>query len=199
MPNAASFSASPTILVCCDLQDDCSPADAGSAAAMAACSALLAEWRGQRWPVAHLKRLGAQQWQTRGAAGPEWISAFRPRADELTFLHPLPSAYSSVHFVQYMQTLRDTACVLIGASLDETILATAVEGFHRNHRYYLATEAVACRVPARADADTYRRAVIATIQKFSGTFRMAEAERLQPTGRQGGRGRPGPSSEQASP
>ena len=130
------------------MQDDFSLGDAGSAAATMACGALLAKWRGLRWPVAHLKRLSERQWQTRGEGGPNWISGFKPRADELTFLHHLPSAYSSVHFTQYMQTLRDTACVLIGYSLDETILATAVEGFHRNHRYYLATDAVACRVPS---------------------------------------------------
>jgi hypothetical protein len=65
--------------------------------------------------------------------------------------------------------------VLAGYSLDETILATAVDGYHRNHRYYLATDAVACKIPPRADADTYRRAVTAIVQNFAGTFQAAEA------------------------
>jgi hypothetical protein len=80
-----------------------------------------------------------------------------------------------------MQSLRDTACVLVGYSLDETILATAVDGYHRNHRYYLATEAVACSIPPRADADTYRRAVIAIVQNFTGTFQTAEASSPPPS------------------
>jgi nicotinamidase-related amidase len=167
------LSASPTILVCCDLQESCSPADAGSSLATVACHALLARWRKLRWPVAHLKRMGQRQWLARDAD--EWIEAFRPRPDELTFLHHLPSAYSSEHFTQYMQSIRDTACVLTGYSLDETILATAVDGYHRNHRYYLATDAVACKVPLRADAEIYRCAVMAIVQNFAGTFQAAGA------------------------
>jgi nicotinamidase-related amidase len=199
MSMSASFSASPSILVCCNLQDDCSPADTGAALATAACSALLARWRGRHWPVAHLKRLGERQWLKRGAGGPEWVSDFKPRADELTFVHQLPSAYSSAHFEQYLQTLRDTACVLIGYSLDETILATAVDGFHRSHRYYLAPDAVACRVPKSADADTYRRAVVAVIQKFSGTFRTAEELPPPSAGLWDGRDRSGPAWESTTP
>jgi nicotinamidase-related amidase len=192
-------SATPTILVCCDLQDDCRPADAAAALAASACSVLLARWRELRWPVAHLKRLGERQWLTRGGAGPEWLSAFKPRPDELTFLHHLPSAYSSAHFTQYMQTLRDSACVLMGYSLDETILATAVDGFHRDHRYYLATEAVACTSPGGADADTHRRAIIAIVQKFAGTYQSTEAQPLPLTDGRDDRRRPGHRWESTSP
>lgn len=190
-------STAPAILVCCDLQDDCSPADVGSGLAAVACRALLARWRRLRWPVAHLKRLGQRQWSAHG--GGEWIDTFRPRPDELTFVHHLPSAYSSAHFGQYMQMTRDTACVLVGYSLDETILATAVDGYHRNHRYYLATEAVACSVPPRADAETYRRAVIAIVQNFAGTFQSAEASPAQSTGRRDRQGGPGHPWESTSP
>jgi len=186
------FRVSPTILVCCDLQEDCSPVDAGAGQVTTACSALLARWRGLRWPVAHLKRVAERQWE---APAPEWLSAFKPRPDEMTFVHHLPSAYSSAHFEQYMHSLRDIACVLIGYSLDETILATAVEGFHRNHRYYLASDAVACTTLPSEDADAYRRAVIAVIQKFSGTFQAAGASRSQSRGR----GHPNPPWESTSP
>jgi nicotinamidase-related amidase len=190
----ACLSASPAILVCCDLQEDCRPADERSTLAAAACVELLARWRGLRWPVAHLKRVGERQWIT---GAPEWINAFRPRPDELAFTHHLPSAYSSAHFEQYMQSIRSSACVLIGYSLDETILATAVDGYHRNHRYYVANDAVACKFAPPADVDAYRRAVIAVVQKFSGTFRTAEA--LPPLLKGGGPDRPRSPWESMSP
>lgn len=195
----SSLSAAPAILVCCNLQVDCSPADVGSRLATIACRAMLARWRRLRWPVAHLKRLGAQQWSARSASGGEWIDAFRPSPDELAFVHQLPSAYSSAHFAQYLHSLRDTACVLIGYSLDETILATAVDGYHRGHRYYLATGAVACSVPERADAETYRRAVITIVQNFAGTFQGADASPAQSVGRRSGQDQSGHPWESTSP
>ena len=51
-----------------------------------------------------------------------------------------------------MTNIRGLHCVLLGFSLDETILATVVEGFHRSHRYQVVTDAVACRRAGVGDA-----------------------------------------------
>jgi len=172
MPLNPALSASPAMLVCCDLQDDCRPANMEAGLVVITCRELLAKWRELRWPVAHLKWVG-DAWQ-RAARSSDWIDSFRPRPDELTFEHALPSAYSSAHFDEYMRGIRDATCVLVGFSLDRTILATAVEGFHRGHRYYLATEAVACAPSDSARTDQYRRAAVSVVQNFAGTFRSAE-------------------------
>lgn len=172
MPLNRTFSGPPAILVCCDMQEDCRPLGLEGGLVTIVCRELLALWRELRWPVAHLKWVG-DAWRRIGKSS-EWIEAFRPRPDELTFEHPLPSAYSSAHFAEYMMGFRDTTLVLAGFSLDRTILATAVEGFHRGHRYYLATDAVSCAPSDTASGDQHRRAAITIVQNFAGTFKGAE-------------------------
>src|SRR5258708_20179419 len=86
---------------------------------------------------------------------PDWSEGLKPRPGELAFEHPLPSAYSSARFAEYMSNLGGIRCVLMGFSLDETILSTVVEGFHRSHRYQVVSDAVACRRPGTGDAAAY--------------------------------------------
>lgn len=113
----------------------------------ARCQQLLTLWRDKLWPVMHLKRIAQAAWFNPSSRLTDWIAEAKPRPGELTFEHPLPSAYSSPRFVDYMSSIHNLRCVLTGFSLDETILATAVEGFHRSHRYEVVGDAVACRQP----------------------------------------------------
>src|SRR5258708_29357512 len=76
---------------------------------------------------------------------PDWSEGLKPRPGELAFEHPLPSAYSSARFAEYMSNMKNIRCVLLGFSLDETILSTVVDGFHRSHRYQVVSDAIACR------------------------------------------------------
>jgi len=56
----------------------------------------------------------------------------------------------------------------LGFSLDETILSTVVDGFHRSHRYQIVSDAVACRRPGIGDVASYKRAVVTVIGNFAG-------------------------------
>jgi nicotinamidase-related amidase len=165
------------LLVCCDLQNE------GAAAphraldcerALHACENLLALWRRRFWPIAHLKRVSDRSWFNLHDRGRDWIATTRPRPGELTFEHCLPSAYSSPHYVEYMRSMRDIGCILAGFALEDTIVATAIEGFHRSHRYYLAADAVACRQPASGNARAYRQVAIDIVQNFAGKLRTAD-------------------------
>jgi nicotinamidase-related amidase len=80
----------------------------------------------------------------------------------------LPSAYSSSRFAEYMANMRNIRCVVAGFSLDETILSTVVDGFHRSHRYWIVSDAVACRRPGVGDAAAYKQAVVRVIANFAG-------------------------------
>ena len=51
-----------------------------------------------------------------------------------------------------MSNMRSIRCVLMGFSLDETVLSTVIDGFHRSHRYQVVSDAVACRRPGVGDA-----------------------------------------------
>ena len=80
----------------------------------------------------------------------------------------MPSAYSSARFTEYMSNMKSIRCVLLGFSLDETILSTVVEGFHRSDRYQVVGDAVACRRPGAGDAASYKLAVIRVIGNYAG-------------------------------
>ena len=113
-------------------------------------------WRGNLWPIIHLKRIAQAAWFNPASNLTDWIAELKPRPGELTFEHPLPSAYSSTRFAEYMSNMRNIRCVLSGFSLDETILSTVVDGFHRSHRYQVVSDAVACRRPGIGDAASYK-------------------------------------------
>jgi hypothetical protein len=174
-----SVHADPPILVCADLQVEYLTQGRrhvvldGDAVA-SCCIALLALWRDNLWPVMHLKRIAQAAWFNPSSRLTDWIAEAKPRPGEMIFEHPLPSAYSSSRFADYMSNIRNLRCMLIGFSLDETILATVVEGFHRSHRYQVVGDAVACRQPGTGEAATYRQSVVNVVGNFATIQTSAE-------------------------
>ena len=154
----------PPILVCADLQIEY--LGEGADAVTSRCGVLLSLWRENLWPVLHLKRIAQAAWFNPASNLTDWIEQFRPRPGEMVFEHPLPSAYSSTRFAEYMSSMKNIRCAVVGFSLDETVLATVVEGFHRGHRYQVIADAVAC---GRADiADAYKLSMVRAAGNFAG-------------------------------
>lgn len=155
----------PPILVCADLQVQHLGDHGIAGEAVARCLALLELWRAKLRPVLHLKRIAQAAWFDPGSQLTEWAAEFRPRPGEMVFEHPLPSAYSSSRFADYMASMRGVHCLVAGCSLDQTILATVIEGFHRGHRFGVVADAVTCLPPAGGDAD--RASMMRAIGKFA--------------------------------
>jgi nicotinamidase-related amidase len=169
----ASISEDPPILVCADLQTEYltegrSHVISDAEAITSRCTALLSLWRDNLWPIMHLKRIAHAAWFNPASNLTDWIAELKPRPGELAFEHPLPSAYSSARFAEYMSNMRNIRCVLLGFSLDETILSTVVDGFHRSHRYQVVSDAVACRRRGVGDAASYKLAVVKVIRNYAG-------------------------------
>ncbi len=174
-----SFHDDPPILVCADLQgeylaDGRRHAIADAKEVTSRCLELTALWRDNLWPVLHLKRIAQAAWFNPASGLTNWIAEAKPHPGELAFEHPLPSAYSSTRFAEYMANVRNIRCVVLGFSLDETILSTVVEGFHRSHRYQVVADAVACRRHGAGDAAAYRSAVLGVIGNFAGILASAD-------------------------
>jgi nicotinamidase-related amidase len=131
-------------------------------------------WRDNLWPVLHLKRIAQAAWFNPASNLTDWIAELKPRPGELAFEHPLPSAYSSSRFAEYMSNMKNVRCVVLGFSLDETVLSTVIDGFHRSHRYQIVSDAVAGRRPGVGDADLYKQAVIRVISNYAGVQSCAE-------------------------
>lgn len=111
----------PLILVCADLQVEyLAPGRRhvildGDATTLR-CLELLTLWRSNLWPVLHLKRIAQAAWFNPSSRLTDWIAETRPRPGEMTFEHPLPSAYSSSRFADYMSSIRNVGCVVTGFS-----------------------------------------------------------------------------------
>jgi nicotinamidase-related amidase len=172
----ASLDDDPPILICADLQieylmEGRSHVITDADAIMSRCLELMTLWRDNLWPVMHLKRIAQAAWFNPASNLTNWIADMKPRPGELAFEHPLPSAYSSTRFAEYMSNLKSIRCVLLGFSLDETVLSTVVDGFHRSHRYQVVADAVACRHGGIGDAASYKQSVIKVIGNFAGVLR----------------------------
>jgi nicotinamidase-related amidase len=169
----------PLILVCANLQAEYLTEGRGhvlrdAEAVTSRAFELLALWRNNLWPVMHLKRIARAEWFDPESNLTDWIADLKPRPGELTFEHPLPSAYSSTRFAEYMSNMKNIRCVLLGFSLDETILSTVVDGFHRSHRYQVVSDAVACGQPEIGDAASYKMAVVQVIGNFAGIVESSD-------------------------
>jgi nicotinamidase-related amidase len=175
----ASIDEDPPILVCADLQTEYltegrSHAITDAEAITSRCLELMMLWRANLWPVVHLKRIAKAAWFNPASNLTDWIAELKPRPGEIAFEHPLPSAYSSTRFAEYMSHMKSIRCVLLGFSLDETILSTVVDGFHRSHRYQVVSDAVACRCRGVGDAASYKRALMTVIRNFAGVQGSAD-------------------------
>jgi nicotinamidase-related amidase len=174
-----SLNDDPPILICADLQieyltEGRSHVITDADEIMSRCLELMTLWRGNLWPVMHLKRIAQAAWFNPASNLTNWIAEMKPRPGELAFEHPLPSAYSSTRFSEYMSNLRSIRCVLLGFSLDETVLSTVVDGFHRSHRYQVVGDAVACRRGGVGDAASYKQSVVKVIGNFAGILHSDE-------------------------
>jgi nicotinamidase-related amidase len=175
----ATLDDDPPILICADLQieyltEGRSHVINDADEIMSRCLELMTLWRDNLWPVMHLKRIAQAAWFNPASNLTNWIAEMKPRPGELAFEHPLPSAYSSTRFSEYMSNLRSIRCVLLGFSLDETVLSTVVDGFHRSHRYQVVSDAVACRRGGVGDAASYKQSVVKVIGNFAGILRSDE-------------------------
>jgi nicotinamidase-related amidase len=124
-----------------------------------------------------LKRIAQAAWFDPGSHLTDWVAEFRPLPGEMVFEHPLPSAYSSSRFADYMASMRGVHCLVAGYSLDETILATVIEGYHRGHRFGVVGDAVTCLRSSAGEAD-HLASMMRAIGKFAGveqSFRLIEA------------------------
>jgi nicotinamidase-related amidase len=173
------FDTDPPVLVCADLQCEYLAEGrkhlvADGDTIMSRCLDMMSLWRDNLWPLIHLKRIAQAAWFNPASNLTNWISELKPMPGELTFEHPLPSAYSSSRYAEYMSNMRSIRCVILGFSLDETILSTVVDGFHRSHRYQMLEDAVACRRPGVGDVESYKMVVTKVIGNFAGVLESAD-------------------------
>lgn len=155
------------LLLCVNLQNHLCPGDGTQCliegtAFLELILTMQVEWRRKMWPIAHLKRTATSSYFTKGEAS-RWIERVQPHPPELVFQHSLPSAYSSKRYAEYMQHAAPNRCIVVGCALQDTVLSTIIDGYHRGHRYEVIRPAVACK---RGQAASLKNPILEILRGF---------------------------------
>ena len=160
------------LLLCMDMQQEQQVSRRGftgdkSTERLTYCFEMLRDWRESNRPIVHLKRVAQAAWFNPASSLTNWIDGWTPLPGEDVFEHSLPSAYSSRRFSEFMDNLTNTTCHIIGFSLEEAVLATAIEAMHRGHDIRIVERAVLSLNTTFIEDASYRRVLLGVIQNFA--------------------------------
>ena len=141
---------------------------------MSRCLELMTLWRDNLWPVIHLKRIAQAAWFNPASNLTNWIAELKPRPGELAFEHPLPSAYSSARYAEYMANMcnASAACCWVFRSTRPCCRPWSTA--------FTAATAIrwsAMRWPAGAPASAMPRPTSSAVVKVIGNFAGVRAQR----------------------
>lgn len=106
--------------------------------ALANCRAALDHARSKGFPVAFLRQFSRSAYFNPATEFSGWIKGFEPTGADMVFERENPSCYSSKLFAQFMEGCGGHF-VLTGFAGETACLSTAIDAFHRKHRFsYLA-------------------------------------------------------------
>lgn len=109
-----------------------------AAAALENCRAALNHARSKGFPVALIRQFSRSAYFNPAMAFSNWISGFEPTGADMVFERESPSCYSSALFAQFMEGCGGQFA-LAGFAGETACLSTAIDAFHRKHRFsYLA-------------------------------------------------------------
>jgi nicotinamidase-related amidase len=107
-------------------------------AALANCRAALDHARSKGFPVAFLRQVSRSAYFNPATTFSGWIKGFEPTGADMIFERENPSCYSSKLFAQLMDGCGGHFA-LAGFAGETACLSTAIDAFHRGHRFsYLA-------------------------------------------------------------
>jgi nicotinamidase-related amidase len=102
------------------------------------CRAALQHARAMGFPVAYVRQSSQTPFFNPVTNFFNWIVGFEPTAADIVFERNKPSCYSSKHFSDLMDSCHGHF-VLAGFAGETACLSTAIDAYHRNHRFtYLA-------------------------------------------------------------
>ncbi len=109
-----------------------------AAAAIENCRGALSHARSKGFPVALIRQFSRSAYFNPATTFSGWISGFEPTGADMVFERESPSCYSSALFAQFMEGCGGHFA-LAGFAGETACLSTAIDAFHRKHRFsYLA-------------------------------------------------------------
>ena len=125
-------------------------------AALANCRAALDHARSNGFPVAFLRQFSRSAYFNPATAFSAWIKGFEPTGADMVFDRENPSCYSSALFAQFMDSCGGHFG-LAGFAGETACLSTAIDAFHRKHRFsYLADASASHGLGELSSADVQK-------------------------------------------
>jgi nicotinamidase-related amidase len=120
------------------------------------CRAALDHARSKGFPVAFIRQFSRSAYFNPATAFSGWISGFEPTGGDMVFERESPSCYSSVQFAQFMDGCGGHFA-LAGFAGETACLSTAIDAFHRKHRFsYLADASASHGLGDLSAADVHK-------------------------------------------
>jgi nicotinamidase-related amidase len=124
--------------------------------ALANCRAALDHARSKGFPVAFLRQVSRSAYFNPATAFSGWIRGFEPTRADMVFERESPSCYSSALFAQFMDGCGGHFA-LAGFAGETACLSTAIDAFHRKHRFsYLADASASHGIDELSAADVQK-------------------------------------------
>lgn len=127
-------------------------------AALANCRAALDHARSKGFPVAFIRQFSRSAYFNPATAFSGWISGFEPTGADMVFERENPSCYSSKMFAQFMEGCGGHYA-LAGFAGETACLSTAIDAFHRKHRFSYLADASASHGLGELSASDVQEAV----------------------------------------
>jgi nicotinamidase-related amidase len=130
--------------------------------ALANCRAALDHARAKGFPVAFLRQFSRSAYFNRNTAFSGWIKGFEPTGADMVFDRESPSCYSSTLFAQFMDGCGGHF-TLAGFAGETACLSTAIDAFHRKHRFSYLADASASHGLGELSAAEVQKAVTSIV------------------------------------
>lgn len=158
------------LLVCLDLQREqtCSAAasDPSSAArCVENCKRVLRHARAMGWQIAHVQRHDGRLTGLPEVLRP--IEGLEPRAREPVFYREGPSAFASAGFRDYVARLGEPHLIVIGFSLDASVLFTVVSSFELGLPVTAVEGALAAPSMRRLSGETTETVLLGVLSTYA--------------------------------
>jgi len=133
--------------------------------ALANCRAALNYVRSKGFPVAFLRQFSRSAYFNRATSFSGWIEGFEPTGADMVFDRENPSCYSSAPFAQFMDGCGGHFA-LAGFAGETACLSTAIDAFHRRHRFSYLADASASHQLGELSAADVQKAVAGIVAVY---------------------------------
>jgi nicotinamidase-related amidase len=126
------------------------------------CKAALYHARSMGFPVAFFRQVSRSTFFNPVTIFSGWIKGFEPSGADMIFDRDKPSCYSNQSFARLMDSCGGNF-IIAGLAGETACLSTAVDAYHRNHRFVYLSDASASHRLGRLSASSVQEAVTAII------------------------------------